>query len=952
MKKLFLTFLCVLSCAMTMSAQIATFPWTQNFASMEDFETFSITDANADGQTWVYDDYVMGATCSRDDDADDWLVSPAFTLEGGRTYELSFNATGYSGDVTETFTVYLGTSPTSFTQALHEGSVASDQARKVSVRFQAATSGNYHFAIVYTTSGVSYSGSLTITNLRLDYGQSLGAPAAVTDFSVMPGDRGALSANVSFRTPTQTVGGAALTSLSSVKVLRDGTVVKTFSTPSPGTALSYVDNNVKSGLHTYSVVAVNAEGEGETSEASIYVGVDQPAAPRNVHATYENGRVTLTWEAPTGGVNGGYVDTAALTYNVKNNRGKVVGSQLSATRFEETVSVGTGQSILYYDVQAVSSTGSSQMARSNRLIFGTPDELPYYESFPKGKASHYWAIDYDHLSRWWPMDASDAYTQDADGGLLGYTAMELGEWSRYLSGPISLKGADSPVLTFYYRYEYASADPFKFEIARNGGELEVVRDLDVSNADQAQRWQKVTIDLKDYVGSDFIQIAFSNRSTSTTSYTYVDNISIINQLSRDLRVRLTEVPRDLKVGESRTFTAVVTNVGTEAVAAGDYSVEIWAEGERLATTRGRELAPEASRNYIINATANIQLEDSADCYAVAVYAEDQFMENNTSEKMKLSVKPNYFPVPASLTVDTDGNLAWTAPEEPRTEDGSVTDSFEEAPKWAITDFLDWTLYDGDQGPTWSTAVNGEQVVFPNTGKPYAWIIMDAPSVGLPSSWNAHTGSQLAVSMSTANSNDNWLISPQLSGNEQSISFYVRGLRTSDQETYQVLYSTTDVAPTSFRLVSDAAVVVSAEWVRAEYDLPQGAKYFAIRSIREKGFALLVDDVTFCPDSLAARELNFQGYNVYRNGVRLNVTPISVPAYSDTEAPENATYRVTAVYAEGESAYSQPAYKGMVGIAGPSLTTRHKSPCYDLQGRRLNREPQHGIFLKDGKKMMK
>ena len=43
---------------------------------------------------------------------------------------------------------------------------------------------------------------------------------------------------------------------------------------------------------------------------------------------------------------------------------------------------------------------------------------------------------------------------------------------------------------------------------------------------------------------------------------------------------------------------------------------------------------------------------------------------------------------------------------------------------------------------------------------------------------------------------------------------------------------------------------------------------------------------------------------------------------------------------------------MVGIAGPSLTTRHKSPCYDLQGRRLNREPQHGIFLKDGKKMMK
>ncbi|MBR1593916.1 MAG: hypothetical protein IJ659_04000, partial [Alloprevotella sp.] len=36
----------------------------------------------------------------------------------------------------------------------------------------------------------------------------------------------------------------------------------------------------------------------------------------------------------------------------------------------------------------------------------------------------------------------------------------------------------------------------------------------------------------------------------------------------------------------------------------------------------------------------------------------------------------------------------------------------------------------------------------------------------------------------------------------------------------------------------------------------------------------------------------------------------------------------------------------------SLVTRHSSTAYDLQGRRLTHEPQQGVFIRDGRKVVK
>ena len=49
---------------------------------------------------------------------------------------------------------------------------------------------------------------------------------------------------------------------------------------------------------------------------SVRLGYDQPKKPTALKAAANGQKVTLTWKAPTGGVNGGFFDADKLTYTV------------------------------------------------------------------------------------------------------------------------------------------------------------------------------------------------------------------------------------------------------------------------------------------------------------------------------------------------------------------------------------------------------------------------------------------------------------------------------------------------------------------------------------------------------------------------------------------------------------------------------------------------------------
>ncbi len=938
------------------------------FDTSADFDAFTVTDDNHDGQTWQYDDYDYAAFCSRDSRADDWLISPVVTLEAGRSYKIAVRAKGYSRDVAETFRLTLGgdVDPVTHTKELLATSVETDAFKEYFALFSVETSGDYYLGVHYNTSATSCAGSLSISELTLSDGAAVSVPAAPTDFTVTPGAKGELSAHISLKAPTTDASGDALTGISRLDILRGSNVIVSFDNPAPGATLEYDDKVSARATYTYRALAYNASGEGQAVQQSVFIGKDKPAAPANITARLKDGVVTISWEAPTVGLNGGYVDPEGITYTVTRRDKTVVVRDTEALSVTDTPTMPEKQAVLFYYVTAKNNEGSSNEGTSNRLAIGTPDTLPYAESFKGGRASHFWTEEHDFMSRWSCFAPGNEWTQDKDNGFAAYTPIEAGEWSRYASGLISLEGAENPVLTFYYYTPYASADLFAIEASADGEPFSSIDVIDLTDEGKTNRWNYYEVPLKEFASAKDLRIAFASRSTTTVSCLYVDNINIYDRHDYDLTPRLTSLPRDLKVGEERTFTALVTNLGAKAVEAADFSVSLLCDGREMARTKGKAIEPVgANKSFTLTVSADIDLPAETEVTARVNFEADEVNDNDISESEKVTVKPNYFPVPNNVMLDGT-TLTWQQPDEPRTEDGVVTDGFEDAPDFSITNFCDWTLYTSRSGRTYVAALaDGTAPSYANAGSPQAYIVFNCEAAGYPTKysdgtpgiWTAHEGDKHMISFSSIGVNDSWLISPQLSGSEQTISFWINTPTTRyGLEHFEVLYSKTDPTADSFRPVDEEDEVAPDTWTLKSYELPQGARYFAIRKITENGFAIAIDDVTFCPDSLAARDLNLRGYNVYAEAAdgtrtRLNDALLETTQFDNVPAGAVALL-VTAVYDKGESAYAVVSTGEGTGINRPTVLPAYDAsrPAYDLQGRRVL-QPAHGIYLQGGRKVL-
>ena len=110
---------------------------------------------------------------------------------------------------------------------------------------------------------------------------------------------------------------------------------------------------------------------------------------------------------------------------------------------------------------------------------------------------------------------------------------------------------------------------------------------------------------------------------------------------------------------------------------------------------------------------------------------------------------------------------------------------------------------------------------------------------------------------------------------------------------------------------------------------------------------MVDDVNFTPAGNAA-SLELAGYNIYRDGVKLNETPVTTTAYTDNAATDKgAVYNVTAIYSgRGESMFSNDAIASLSGLrdihadTAPSIVA-----TYTLSGVKVDNNPAPGIYIR-------
>ncbi|MDE6287922.1 MAG: choice-of-anchor J domain-containing protein, partial [Muribaculaceae bacterium] len=193
--------------------------------------------------------------------------------------------------------------------------------------------------------------------------------------------------------------------------------------------------------------------------------------------------------------------------------------------------------------------------------------------------------------------------------------------------------------------------------------------------------------------------------------------------------------------------------------------------------------------------------------------------------------------------------------------------------------------------------------------PMAFQLFEPKASGMPEDYYIDavpaSGERMLVAWSAQGLNDNWLISPALSGLEQTISFKAKSFTIAYPESFEVLYSTTDKALESFIAV-DAVEGYPADnrvpetWTEYKASLPAGAKYFAIRHTAYDTYALYIDDIAFEAAGAVPADLEILGFRPYIDGeCAAELCTETTFSQEFTQSGKHSA-RVSAVYNHGES----------------------------------------------------
>ena len=931
--------------------------FSEDFQTEESLDQWTNIDNNG-GLHWMLlnDAACYGVGTERDLPGNDWLISPAITLEKGRVYDLSLHAMSMTR--TESIRICYGTAPTAegMTNTLWD-----------EPEFVKSKTGDYTFRIIPETDGTYYIGfyaysapdqhRMEFDNLVLrDSGSTL-APSAVSDLTVTRGPEGAMTATITFGVPATDLAGNPLgENVTRIDLYRgqEGEPLASLTDLMPGSAQSWTDGAVaETGWNTYRLVTFNAAGEGDAAEARDFIGHDMPKPVTDLLVTINADKsATVNWTAPTESVEGGYVDFTGLTYRVVRNDGLVVDEAMKQTTFNDVRPIAEGQGVVYYEVTAVSPAGrQAETVTSNSVTTGAPLSLPYAESFAGMKYTGTpWTQDGEVKDFDWFLTFDDEYGEveevisaDRDGGMLSAdnSWADYGAQSRIVSPMIDLSSASAPTLKFsYYQAMSPWYDPewdgeindrFKVQISHNGGEWEDITDAEFYLNVSPTGWVDATVQLPRNEDDEFVNIAFlatSENDSGAYRNIYIDRISIDeSEVGKDLAILQAGV--DIKrsnVGELTTFKAVVTNRGREA--ATGYTVRWERDGQTVATLPGAEIAVGERQEYTYQYTPVLDdaYLESIPFRAVIDFEGDELPANNTSEVISHSVRHlDLLPVESLTGTYENGTvtLCWPALqsyEEPyQASQRFVYDDFESYEPFLTEGFGDWTVYDGDKSITLDTP--RIPVDYPHRGEPMAWQVFNVEELGVftdeyeDTAFAPYYGKQYLACPAAEYpaENDDWLITPRLDGRVQTITFRAKP-STFDSEWIKVYYSTTDNHPDSFIPLNNDEVIYVNSWWTTDYKftVPSGARYFAVRCVRRTVF-LFVDDFIYAEwDGIPSKQ-ELLGYNVYRDGVMVNgETPLSEPTFTEA-APEGARYTVTGVYAEGESAYSPEYVAELSGI---------------------------------------
>lgn len=919
---------------------------------------FTTLDANGDGKAFKWSSTmayfggkVQAFYCPYHgkNASDDWLWLPAVIFnDASKVYSFRMNAFK-ANKYAEKYEVKIGTAPTveAMTQTLIEpttieaGAVDPTAYPPVpaTANFLVPAAGKYYIGIHCISDADQY--GLYVNDFHVEVSDySSEAPQPVTELTAVAGEKGALNAEVSFKMPTTDILGkdyAADKDLKAYLTVNDAEDEIELTGKPGATVTTKVDT--KQGENVIKVFTADGTVHGPEMQTKVFTGLDVPMVVNNFNITtsMSNMDIILTWEAPTEGENGGYVAPTGNTYylaQVVDGAWQILGA-MGKDVFTYTVSLpeGTPQGLYTLGVLAGNASGNSGSLTGQSVEAGVPYTLPMNEDFGDGNVDKTPLANYsggDYKLRWGIGDAAEIDEYLGNNGKLAFIGYS-NSYGAAQKGRISLPrftttGINKPAFVMETLGECCtSVDVYASAF---GVPMTLVQTVDISSLNHSE--QTVTVDLSEkFANCSWVQIdliptvnVYSSYSDAFVLYGY----KVKNMEAYDFGISAITGSDVAQYGVSGTYTGVIVNEGTEAnlFPGGKWTLTD-GEGNQLATVN----VPAGTEPMESGATMDCPIAftptaDNGNKFSLtfAINAGDDSNVNDNRTLDVQIVKGDALVI-TDLTASEIGfesvTMEWSA-----LAGASKVQSFEDETPFVLSpeEIGGFKNIDKDGNPTF-TFEGGEEL--PGAQQPGAYTVWSSNQLASylgGATFPAADGDKFLIAFSAAPKSqgatvpqtDDWLISPAVAGGTL-FSFAAMPISYSFPETLQVYYSTDNDDVDSFKLLKEFVVkgapgATQLQWEELSVQLPEDAKYVAIRYCSTDMLGIMLDKIAYVP---ADSKLDIAGFNIYRDGRMLEEkAPCTDNSYTDTTVKENTpyTYMVVPVLSNG-----------VVGLDSNTLTIR-------------------------------
>ncbi len=446
----------------------------------EMFDYMTIIDDNADAVTWYYNEFesTLEYEYSPYYKADDWAFFPPIHIEdASKVFVIEVDAKTYpSIDYTEKIEVGI-----SRTDNLDDMKIILPEATlnvfdgTLSHKFNVDEAGNYRIAVHVVSDADNY--WVRIPAIRVyETSSTTSAPAQCENITATAAEYGRLEATVNFTLPLVSLDGELLNRNEDIMVVVASEAGSVSVSAKPGTNQTVVVPTIQSD-NIITLTPSNAAGEGAIATISIYTGVDIPGTATFTSSVVseDNKSVTFTWETPSVGLNGKYVDPAFVTYQVVRywedfdywfaESGVLDEAQYTFTLKDDDDQDLALQRLGIVSISAAGSTNSSEVLA---VYLGNPYKMPIEEAFEDGE-SHYVGMtieDEEIYTGSWSLDNPVYYVENAihrdDLALVAMTEENTTSVASVVMPKFSTKGAEmaDAIFNVYFYENMGEAEVF------------------------------------------------------------------------------------------------------------------------------------------------------------------------------------------------------------------------------------------------------------------------------------------------------------------------------------------------------------------------------------------------------------------------------------------------------------------------------------------------------------